>query len=278
MLKCVRFVVWSFLLHVASSAHGAILNTDLIAWWELDDTSDSSPSASRTLQLKDGATLSGGALVLDTDPSNNRAATGAFNPTDSFSIFIDFQADTLPSGGIDPQYILLSNIGDDAVRSFSQFSTSAGYMIFLRPNRFETFQKTGGSFAGAVGASLPLADPTGRHRAVINWEFNSSTNEYRSVLFLDGSSITTASGFGPMNFGTGTATNSLLLGTNVDEAFQTPRTLDGTIFEAAIFNRSLTVAEIDQLAVDGVQPVPEPSTAILVLFALTSGLLSRRTA
>lgn len=257
---------------------GTLTSSDLVAWWEMNDTSDS--AGSRNLTLEDGATISGGSLNLDTDPSNNRAVTSAFNPTSSFSIFLDFQADSIPSGISDPQYVLLSNIGNDSIRTFSQFSTSAGYMIFLRPNQIQTFQKTGNSFSGAQATALSLSNPTGRHQVVVNWEYDLGLNQFRSVLFLDGSAVSATSGYGPMDFTTGTATTNLLLGTNVDEAFQPPRTLDGSIFESAIFNRTLTNTEIDDLARNGVvlesSEVPEPAGFILLSFGLAGLMVSKR--
>jgi len=180
--------------------------------WKFDDTSDSAPGGTRPPTLKDGAVLAGGALELETDPSDNRAAASAFNPTSSFSIFLDSQAVSLPSGPDDPHYILLSNVGDDSVRTFAQFSTSAGYMVFLRPDRIDTFQQTGGGFAGARGAALQLPDPTGRHAVVVHREFDSVVNQFRSMLFLDGSSSSATPAFGAMDFTTGTSTTDLLLG------------------------------------------------------------------
>ncbi len=262
------FFLTAFMLPCAEGA-------PLVAWWKLDDTSDSAPGGTRPLTLKDGATLSGGALVLNPDPSNNRAATSAFNPTNSFSVFVDFQADTVPSGGPDPQYILLSNVGNDALRFFGQFGASPGYMVYLSPNQVRTFQKTAGTWVGAVGSGMVLPDPTGRHAVVASWEF--SAGSFTPTLFLDGSANTVTSGLsGPMNFGGGATTN-LLLGTNVDEAFNPPRTLDGSIFEVAIFDGLLTPFEVDVLAQGGVaawRAIPEPTS--LGLLALGGLALLRR--
>lgn len=262
------FFLTAFMLPCAEGA-------PLVAWWKLDDTSDSAPGGTRPLTLKDGATLSGGALVLNTDPSNNRAATSAFNPTNSFSVFVDFQANTVPTGGIDPQYTLLSNIGNDALRFFGQFEASPGYMLFFRPDHVWVYQKTAGTWVGAVGFGMMLPDATERHAVVANWEF--SAGNFTPTLFLDGSANTATSGLsGPMNFGGG-ATTSLILGTNVDEEFNPPRTLDGSIFEVAIFDGLLTPFEVDVLAQGGVaawRAIPEPTS--LGLLALGGLALLRR--
>lgn len=247
-----------------------------IAWWQFNDTSDSAPGGTRPLTLLDGATEVdvGGdmALELNTDPSNNRARAAAFNPTSSFSVFIDFQADTLPPGPsvIDPQYTLLANIGNDSIaRYFSQFSDAPGWQIYLRPGAIYTLQKTAGGFTGVQGVALTLPNPTDRHTVLVNWEFSGGL--FRSKMFLDGSATATAfSLFGPMDF-SGGATTHLLFGTNVDEAFQPPRTLDGRLFEVAIFDGLLTNQQIDDLAAGGVQalqPVPEPASIILMSIGL----------
>ncbi len=236
--------------------------SDLVAWWELNSTVDSAPGGVRPLTLKDGATLGNvggdGTLELATDPSDNRAVSSAFNPTNSFSVVVDFQADTVPSGSSDPQYTLLANIGNDALRYFGQFQNSPGYQISLRanPSRICAFQKTGGSFAGAVDGCLLLPDPTGRHVVVVNWTH--SGGQFSYSLYLDGSGSPLTRPFGPMSFANG-ATTHLFLGTNVDEAFQPPRTLDGRIFEAAIFNGILSAEQIDDVAAGGVSVLlPNP--------------------
>lgn len=244
-----------------------------IGWWQFNDTSDSAPGGTRPLTLLDGAALVnvGGDMALDlsTDPSNNRARAAAFNPTGSFSVFIDFQADTLPSGSIDPQYTLLANIGNDSIsRYFSQFSDAPGWQIYLRPNAIFTLQKNAGGFGDVTGVSLSLPNPTGRHRVMVNWEF--SAGQFRSKMFLDGSATSTVfSTFKPMDF-TGGATTHMLFGTNVDEAFQPPRTLDGKLFEVAIFDGPLTNPQIDALAAGGVQSllVPEPASIMLAAVGL----------
>lgn len=234
--------------------------SDLVAWWELNSTADSAPGGTRPLTLVDGAALvdvgGDGALELATDPSGNRAVTSAFNPTDSFSVIVDFQADTVPSGSADPQYTLLANVGNDALRYFSQFSAAPGYQISLRANLICAFQKTAGSFAGAVDGCLTLPEPTARHLVVVNWTY--SSGQFFYTLYLDGSSAPLVRPAGPMNF-SGGATTSLLLGTNVDEAFQPPRTLDGKIFEAAVFNGTLSPEQIDDVVAGGVSALlPNP--------------------
>ena len=243
----------------ASTAQAQVTPSDLAAHWELNNTSDSAPGGTRSLTLKDGAVLAAvggdGTLELASDPSNNRAATWAFNPTGSFSVIVDFQADSVPAGSIDPQYTLLSNIGNDLVRSFSQFQLSPGYQISLRANAICAFQKTAGSFSGAVDGCRGLPAPTGRHVVVVNWVF--SGGQFAYSLYLDGSASPLVRPAGPMSF-SGGATTSLLLGTNVDEAYQPPRTLDGRIFEAAIFNGTLSSDQIDAVVAGGVSALLGP--------------------
>lgn len=260
-------------LSTTNSVLAGVVDSDFVARWKLDDTSDSAIGGTRMLTLKDGATLNGGALQLNSDPSNNRAVTSAFNATDSFAVYLDFQLDSIPTGSSDPQYTLLSNVGNDNLRYNSQFAQSAGYQVFVRGSgqnaTVSTFQKNGGSFTGAVGSgSLLISNPLDRHRLVAVWERDALNDQFRSTLYLDGTQVSSTSGWGTMNFAIGNATTSLLLGTNVDEAFQPPRTLDGKIYEAGIIDRLLTSEEATLLAADGVSDNTVPEPASLAIFAI----------